>query len=402
MVSSVAVSADGKRIASAAFEWDMLEVGPGDGDIKVWDVSTGQEPLVLKGYTGPVTGVALSTAAVSADGKRIASAANQFDPIKWTFLPGEVKLWDANTGQELLALKGHTGAVTVALSADGKRIVSASGQLFVKSGESPPSEVKVWDATNGQVLHSLKGHTGPVTDVAMSADGKRIASATGAIVVVETGDGGNELRYPPGEVKVWDAETGKELHTLKGHTGPVHGLALSADGKRVVSTAMKLVFNKDGDLKQLVKFLHSEVKVWDADTGQELFAFKGDTFEVGNVAISPDGKFIALAANEEKKGGPGSGEVKVWDAETGKELFALKGHSGPIKSVAISADGKRILSGSQDKTVKVWDAETGQDLLTLKGHGGEVNSVALSANGQRLVSGSADAVKVWEAPPGPN
>src|SRR5205823_3523953 len=132
----------------------------------------------------------------------------------------------------------------------------------------------------------------------------------------------------------------------------------SADGKHIVSGS---------DDKT--------VRVWDAHTGQEALTLKGHTAMVTSVAFSAEGKRIASGSGgfDQKKGN--FGEVKVWDAHTGQEQFTLKGHTSHVLSVAFSADGKRIASGSQDQTVKVWDAPTGQETLTLKGHTGSVYSV---------------------------
>ena len=106
--------------------------------------------------------------------------------------------------------------------------------------------------------------------------------------------------------------------------------------------------------------------------------------------------------------------MKVWDAETGQELLTLKLDLGNVThvhvtSVAVSPDGKHIVSGISDKTVKVWDVETGWEVRTLEGHTGSVNSVAVSPDGKHIVSGSGDYfispskpgdIKVWDAEKG--
>ena len=141
--------------------------------------------------------------------------------------------------------------------------------------------------------------------MAFSPDGKRLASASQD----ET-------------VKVWDAATGQETLTLKGHTSGVMSVAFSPDGKRLASASM------DGT-----------VKVWDAATGQETLTLKGHTGPVTSVAFSPDGKRLASASADKT--------VKVWDAATGQETLTLKGHTGGVTSVAFSPDGQRLASASR-------------------------------------------------------
>jgi hypothetical protein len=208
----------------------------------------------------------------------------------------------------------------------------------------------------------LLGHT-YVTSVAFSPDGRRIASASGDHL----------NRNQPGELKVWDARTGKELLGLRGHTGEVLSVCFSADGRRLAS----------GGEDQTVR-------VWDALTGQELLALKAHTASVRSVCFSPDGTRVASA---------GGGGVKVWDAQSGQETLTLRSRTGGILSVCLSPDGRRIASGGSDNTVRVWDVQTGQEVLTLKGHTGWVNCVAFSPDGTRIASASQDkSVRLWEAP----
>src|SRR5439155_16315988 len=91
------------------------------------------------------------------------------------------------------------------------------------------------------------------------------------------------------------------------------------------------------------------------------------------------------------------GEVKLWDAQTGQETLTLQGHTEGVRSVAFSPDAKRIVSGSQDGTVKVWDATTGQEALTLLGRTDDVDSVAVSVDGKRILSGGSGGPKRGDA-----
>lgn len=89
--------------------------------------------------------------------------------------------------------------------------------------------------------------------------------------------------------------------------------------------------------------------------------------------------------------------LKVWDLESGSELFTLRGHTNWVNEVAVTPDRQRAVSASQDNTLKLWDLNSGAELLTLRGHTEQVNAVAVTSDGRRAVSASRDqTVKVWD------
>ena len=150
----------------------------------------------LRGHANYVDDVAFSP-----DGKRLATAS----------VDQTAKVWDAESGKELLTLGGHSNYVDgVAFSPDGKRLATASWD----------NTAKVWDAESGKELLTLRGHTDSVRGVAFSPDGKRLATAS----------------YDH-TAKVWDAESGKELLTLGAHSNHVSGVAFSPVGKRLATAS---------------------------------------------------------------------------------------------------------------------------------------------------------------------
>jgi WD40 repeat protein/serine/threonine protein kinase len=358
---SVAFSPDGQRLASAGVFWATGKQPAVDepiGEVTVWDLQTNQEL-----FTIPLPALLVRSVAFSPDGQRLATAGRLVrvsDDIG--FLPdgpgeskeGIAKVWDARSGQELLALNVSVGTIySVAFSPNGQRLALAGGS------DRSPGKLEVWDLPTRQAVLTLKGHGGTVISVAFSPDGTSLASGS----VDQT-------------IKVWNAQTGQPLRSLSAHQANVWGVAFSPDGKRLVSGGTD----------------HT-ARVWELETGQEVLALRGHTAPVHEVAFSPDGQRLATASRDQT--------VKVWDARTAPEFRTLTGHTNAIHSVAVSPDGTRLASASDDKTVRVWDAQTSQELLTFKEHTDYVDSVAFSPDGQRLATASRDqTVKVWDAQTG--
>jgi WD40 repeat protein len=233
-VESLDISPDGQRLAS----------GGQDRLVKVWNARTGARALSLAGHSAPVLSVAYNPT-----GTRIASASGTYSPATG-YVPGEAKVWDAETGKPLFTVsEAAKGFNSVAFSPDGKRLACGGREIvaivdadkgqqltsfhahddavvglsFSPDGQflasvSPDKTVKVWNAADGAPVFTFRGHTQSGTCVAFSPDGQRLAS------------GGDDQT-----VRILSASTGVETLTLKGHLNPVHCLAFSPDGHRLVS-----------------------------------------------------------------------------------------------------------------------------------------------------------------------
>ena len=151
---------DGERLATSAGR-----------TVRVWNAATGQEILTLPSLEGSVTRIAYSP-----DGSRLAAAS----------LDGSVKVWDAITGETFLTLRGHTNAVFgVAYSPDGRRLVTAAGETSKRGGPFS-GEVKLWDALTGQEILTLRGAPAQLPRVAFDRGGRRLAvSGDGGVTIWE-------------------------------------------------------------------------------------------------------------------------------------------------------------------------------------------------------------------------
>jgi WD40 repeat protein/tRNA A-37 threonylcarbamoyl transferase component Bud32 len=162
LVYSVAYSPDGRWLAT----------GSEDSTVKLWDEATGAELGTFQGCLSPIYMVVFSP-----DGRRLAAASGSY---VHDARGGEVRVWDLVTRQEVFALRGHTEPVwSVAFSPDGLRLVSSSGIWMGNRPGERPGEVKIWDAVTGQELLTLRGYKQYIFSARFSPDGNRLATAGG-------------------------------------------------------------------------------------------------------------------------------------------------------------------------------------------------------------------------------
>jgi WD40 repeat protein len=171
---------------------------------------------------------------------------------------------------------------------------------------------------------------------------------------------------------LWDAESGRLIHTFEGHTDGVNAVAFSPDGMRLLSGS--------GSVGE-----GAELKLWDAASGQLLRTFDGHSRGVTSVAFSPDGTRLLSGSNDNT--------LKLWDTANGQPVRTLQGHFSNVRSVAFSSDGTHLLSGSDDKTLKLWDAASGKLIRTL---GGGFHHIAFSRDGAHVVWTRENTMGLWD------
>lgn len=357
-----------------------LVVPIGAGGVKIWDIQTGRERASL---APPPGGSYVMHFALSADGSTLAVSYND----------GSLRVLDVRTAPERGALAGHVGPVTaVAVSADGKLAATAGEdrtvRLFDPAAPSRPATVV------------LRGASSAVLGVAVAPDGRTVAGASA-----------------DGTVRLWPRDAREELLTLRGHGGWAYRVVYLPDGKRALSSggeglrlwdlekgvlvrafapgraSFALGVSPDGK-RCLSGDAANMVRLYDVETGKELREFKGHTRYVWVALFLPGGKEVLTSGYD--------GKVFTWDPETGEKKREFEATGDSPRCGALSPDGKRLAtgdtrSGGKGGTLRVWDLESGKPLRSFGDYAGEVASVAWAPDGKRLLATAFDGtVRVWD------
>ncbi|MCI0688656.1 MAG: hypothetical protein L0Y54_15685 [Sporichthyaceae bacterium] len=360
-VNSVSFNPDGTLLATASQ----------DQTIALWSVPQRRETGRLVGHTD-----AIRMATFNPDGTLIASAGRD----------GEIIVWDVATHAVRHRWKGHD-AIPNALT------FSPGGALLASADKA--GRTLLWDTTSWTLLRELPVHGGKRSRLAFTPDGRYLAT---------TGDDGT--------VKLWRTTTGEHAGTLIASPGvPVYSVAIRPDGRQLAAAGMDgtirtwdlpadpaataptstpryvmpghldgvgdLTYSSDGDTNLLVSagYDHRAI-VWDADRGAQVTELRGHTRAVVGVAISPDSRFTATAAED--------GTVLIWD----QPQSPLHGHVGWVTELAPDPDGRTVLSTSADGTARLWDVAQRRTLASWASGGAELNSATYGTAGQVAVATS--------------
>lgn len=421
----VAFSPSGDRLALASpteYAWGVA----------VWDIGTWQEVWHADTDCGSLWGCGVMDLAYTPDGAWLALASTV----------GDIWMWDAATGQA-----GHSALA----ESDLRGPVAFSSAAPLLAGRTGDAQVALWRLDQEQRVAVLGGYGGPVDSVALSPDGTllandgfgngvRVVEATAGRILWEVhgheylfDSGVSSLAFSPdgtvlaagmmwlddtgtwGEVRLWEADTGKPVRTIpvpplgEWQDGGVYSLAFSPDGAllaagcdadtvrfwdtatgevvRIITAtggAGSVAFSPDG---RLLAGGDGDVRIWEVATGRQLQAIAAHGYTVHQLAFSPSGAILVAADTL---------HLYAWDVETGREVWRSGDPPYTLYSLALAPDGTVLAVGQADGTIWLWDTGSWQEVGTVRAHKDAVRALVFSPDGALLVSGSADGtVGLW-------
>ncbi len=394
---------------------DKIAIGMYNGDIELWDTTTGKRLSTLRENVAqieflgkvipPPEDNSVFVLEFSSDGTQLASVSND----------ATIQLWDTTHNDKPITIRNHIGEPTaLAFSPDGKILASGIDETLIQ----------LWDTPTGKWLTTFTGHMSYIDALAFSPDGTTLASASS-----------------DGTIRFWDIETRNPLSTVItghiaslrastffkesstiasiGYSGIITLWDLNTFQKTTLQTKMTLemtrlrnwypdlAFSPDGT--KLVSF-GSEIpapelgrdyvlRLTDVSTGRELVSIAGGA---SDLTFSPDGKTVA---------GKRSGMIRLWDTETGKTLDVSlldpnddrkERHQPLIRTLEFSPDGRRLAGGTMGGDVQMWDTETGEALTSFfaeeppvdHSYRDPIMDLAFSSDGSLLAVGSMKALRL--------
>ncbi len=403
----------------------LLASGSTDQTVRIWDAATGQLLVTLRGHTGFIGGVAFSP-----DSTTLASASRD----------GSARLWDVASGKEISGFSFRTAldpatnlrywATGITFSPDGKMLAVGSTE----------GVVYLVDAKSGQIIHQLRGHTNwiVIRGLAFSPDGKTLYSA------------GLDAT-----VRIWDVERGVQTAMLDVHRLDIFSIALSPDGKRLASVSdqegrvivwdlmqrrpdlnlriglgliTSLVFSPDSEVLGSVGYNGIIQLRLLAD--DQVRQFAGSVTSVQSLAFLPNGRLAAITeqdtvrlidfvqeTSDDLPGmrgtplciaadpggsvmavGTSDGTVVLWDGLTGRLVRSLTTDLPAVFLVALSSDGEFVAAAGtpNDPRIEIWRISDGRRVQTLSGVQNAITGIAFQPGGTLFAATGTDGVlQMW-------
>lgn len=260
---------------------------------------------------------------------------------------GVVRIRDPASGELLFEASGHKFASRgLAVSPDGKWVATSGNEGLSTEGFWGYA-ILIRDTRTGEIVHRLPAHTHSIDDLAFSADGELLASAS-----------------TDKSAKIWDVATGRLLKTLSGHAEGVTAVGFHPAGKRLVTSGFD-----------------QTLKVWDVASGRELVTLDGFGDEyVADFKFSLDGRRL-LGRTQNK--------TLLWSANLASETKELHAHHGLIKLITFSPNGELLASAGADNVVKIWHCRTGREVASFTGIPGSIQTLDFTPNNSGILIGSS-------------
>jgi len=233
---------------------------------------------------------------------------------------------------------------------------SPDGKLLASGGFR---EALLWDTATWTLRRRLGPHADRVLALRFNRDG-----------LLATGGG---LPSQSGEVKVWEAATGKLFRSLPdAHSDTVFSVDWSPDGLTLAS----------GGADRMVHLL-------DVFSGKRIARLEGHTHHVLAVAFSADGKKLLSGGADSK--------IKTWNVEKAESIRDWGGHGKAVTALAVSPDGKQAFSASGDRSLRVWNPDNGSQVRAWNEAKDYLYAVCVFADGKYVAAAGRDqVVRVYE------
>ncbi|MCA8994362.1 MAG: hypothetical protein KDA88_20460 [Planctomycetaceae bacterium] len=269
---------------------------------------------------------------------------------------GRVYIWNVNNGDSVLAEFLADAAISsLAFSSDNQKLAAATvrGQVQIFGPSIPGTQPQQeW------MLHQVVETNGPVTDLRFASDSRSLWSASA-----------------DGQIRRWAYAAPGQTRQFN-HGGPVYGVAVTHEGKYVVSCSAD-----------------QTVRVWDTTTGQQRFQLNGHQGPVHAVVLNSD-ETLAVSSGAD-------GTLRLWDIVGGRQIKELIRYDSTMYSIAIHPQGNLVAAAGADRKVHLLDLITGAEQRVMEGHSDYVHSVQFSPDGSRLLSfGYAGFLKIWNTADG--